>query len=184
MSEPTNTPLDAVPNMDGELKEQLAAIEHERWAHWQQYMHSLGKVKNVDGVLSLVIPTQPFIHRWERQINTPYSQLSEAEQKSDIEQVDRYWPLIVARDQLHEASKQKVVEQAKWNVVFTQTSQLRTDMMPLMVHSKEDGFPSMTKEILDQIWGKAGEEFNESYDQLKSLENKPTTNGGLTQGAK
>lgn len=33
--------------------------------------------------------------RWERQIGTPYSKLSRQEQLSDLEQVDRYWPLII-----------------------------------------------------------------------------------------
>jgi hypothetical protein len=73
-----------------DLREQLAAIEHERWADWQQYMHSLCH-RSEDG--ALVIPNT-LVDRWERQINTPYDQLSETEKDSDREQVDRYWHLI------------------------------------------------------------------------------------------
>lgn len=72
--------------------EQCAAIEHERWAHWQRYMHSRC-TRNADG--SLTIPTS-LVARWEHQIRTPYAELSEAEKASDREQVDRYWPLAIA----------------------------------------------------------------------------------------
>lgn len=73
-----------------ELFEQLAAIEHERWADWQKYMHGRC-VKNPDG--SLTIPAD-LVERWERQIVTPYEQLTEAEKASDREQVHRYWHLV------------------------------------------------------------------------------------------
>lgn len=81
--------------MSGELREQLAAIEHERWADWQRYMHRLcGHDGNAVGY-EVVIPAH-LVDRWERQIATPYAELSEAEKASDREQVDRYWPLIAA----------------------------------------------------------------------------------------
>lgn len=72
------------------LRERLAAIEHERWADWQRYMHGMG-TRNPDG--SLTIPAE-LVARWDRQIATPYADLSASEQRSDMEQVDRYWPLI------------------------------------------------------------------------------------------
>lgn len=75
---------------ESELREQLAHIEHERWADWQRYMHSLC-ARNPDG--SLTIPADRVAH-WERQIETPYTDLTEREQDSDREQVDRYWHLI------------------------------------------------------------------------------------------
>jgi hypothetical protein len=74
------------------LKQQLASIEHERWASWQRWMHDqCGALPGSGG--ALMIPAA-LVERWERQIVTPYEQLSEAEQRSDMEQVDRYWPLI------------------------------------------------------------------------------------------
>lgn len=43
----------------------------------------------------LIIPAA-LAERWERQIATPYAELSETEKDGDREQVDRYWPLIAA----------------------------------------------------------------------------------------
>ena len=51
--------------------ERLAALEHEQWAHWTRYM--------LDNL------TPENIERWERQIATPYSDLSESEKESDRE---------------------------------------------------------------------------------------------------
>ena len=73
-----------------DFKLQLAAIEHERWADWQRWLHSQC-VKNEDG--SLTIPA-PLVERWERQIATDFWALSGPEQQSDLDQVDRYWPLL------------------------------------------------------------------------------------------
>lgn len=75
-----------------ELLEKLATIEHERWAHWQQYMHDQCEVAD-DG--SLVIPAE-LAQRWQTQIDTRYADLSEKERDSDREQVRRYLPTIVA----------------------------------------------------------------------------------------
>jgi hypothetical protein len=80
--------------------EQLAAIEHDRWADWQAHVHDQGcqiwfeHQPNDHQSGGLVIPDF-FLQRWERQIATPYAELSEAEKESDREQVARYWPLVV-----------------------------------------------------------------------------------------
>jgi hypothetical protein len=81
------------------LVEALAAIEHERWAHWQRYVHSKGE-RRADG--TLVIPAE-LVKRWDAQIATSYSDLSEPEKVSDREQVARYLPLIA--DALAERAK-------------------------------------------------------------------------------
>lgn len=73
-----------------ELIERLAAIEHQRWAHWQKYLHSLCEVNN-DG--SLTIPAN-LVSKWNRQIETKYENLTEKEKDSDREQVMKYLPLI------------------------------------------------------------------------------------------
>lgn len=75
--------------MDG-LLDELAAIEHERWAHWQRYVHSKAE-RQPDG--SLLIPAD-LVARWEKQIGTPFDQLSNKEKDSDREQVQRYLPLL------------------------------------------------------------------------------------------
>ena len=73
------------------LLEKLAEKEHERWSRWQRYVHSKGAVQT-DG--SLLIPAD-LVRRWEKQISTPYAELSEAEKESDRDQVRKYLPLIV-----------------------------------------------------------------------------------------
>jgi hypothetical protein len=72
------------------LIDALAAIEHERWSHWQQYMHTKAE-RQPDG--SLLVPAD-LVRRWENQISTPYDQLTEKEKDSDREQVRRYFPLL------------------------------------------------------------------------------------------
>lgn len=49
--------------------EELAALEHEQWAHWTKYM--------LDNL------TPENIERWKRQTETSYSDLSETEKESD-----------------------------------------------------------------------------------------------------
>lgn len=82
-------------NVDGilyGLVDKLAAIEHERWSHWQRYMHSKGS-RQADG--SLVLPAE-LVERWDRQAATDYDDLSANEKESDRQQVNRYLPTIAA----------------------------------------------------------------------------------------
>lgn len=73
-----------------ELLEELSALEHERWSHWQKYLHSKCKL-NRDG--SLTIPADLVAH-WEKQMATPYAALSREEQNSDREQVTGVFMII------------------------------------------------------------------------------------------
>jgi len=77
--------------LDG-LVEQLAAVEHERWSHWQRYVHTKC-VRQPDG--SLLLPAG-LVARWEKQIDTKYAELDEQERESDREQVRKYLPLIAS----------------------------------------------------------------------------------------
>ncbi len=72
--------------------EEGANIEHDRWARWQKYLHSRGIVDN-QGEGYLCIP-MGLIKRWERQIDTPYSELSESEKESDRKETRNYLSLI------------------------------------------------------------------------------------------
>lgn len=72
------------------LVDRLAAIEHERWSHWQRYMHGKA-IRQEDG--ALLIPAD-LVARWEKQIATAYADLPPDEQESDKEQVERYLPII------------------------------------------------------------------------------------------
>lgn len=89
-----------------ELRQKLASIEHERWADWQKWCHQVLRDQLEPEVLEKL---EPVLRRWDRQIATPYSQLSPEEKKSDIEQVDRYWPLIQA---FVSAEKRKELERS------------------------------------------------------------------------
>lgn len=74
------------------LIEELAAIEHRRWSHWQAFMHAQAN-RQPDGSLVL---TPDLVKKWDRQIATDYAELSEPEKESDREQVRQYLPLIAA----------------------------------------------------------------------------------------
>jgi hypothetical protein len=80
------------PHEDGfvALIEALAALEHDRWAHWQRYVHDQGQ-RQPDG--SLMLPAD-LVDRWERQINTRFENLTTEEKESDREQVRKYFPLL------------------------------------------------------------------------------------------
>jgi hypothetical protein len=67
-----------------ELRERLAAEQHEIWAHWMQYLFSVS-ITNPDG--SYTIP-QRTAYRWQRQMDTSYTLLTEKEKDSDREHAD------------------------------------------------------------------------------------------------
>ncbi|RYE42525.1 MAG: hypothetical protein EOP24_32330 [Hyphomicrobiales bacterium] len=73
-----------------ELMEQLAAVEHERWSHWQRYLHSKCEVGS-DG--SLRIPPN-LAQRWTVQMGTSYGDLPDDQKESDRDQVRKYLPVI------------------------------------------------------------------------------------------
>ena len=76
--------------MDSDLREQLAAMQHEIWAHWMRYQFSRCIV-NADG--SLTSPAD-YVERWRRQMETTYSQLPEPERESDREQADKILQIL------------------------------------------------------------------------------------------
>ena len=62
------------------LREQLASIEHEQWAHWTDYMLHNMSSENAE--------------RWALQVKTSYDKLSEPEKDSDREWADRVLAVI------------------------------------------------------------------------------------------
>lgn len=68
------------------LREELANLCHEQWAGWMMYLFS--KCRTMQG-RSLIIPAE-FVDRWQRQMNTPYAELSESEQNSDRTEADKF----------------------------------------------------------------------------------------------
>jgi hypothetical protein len=83
--------MDTDQIIDG-LVDNLAAIEHARWSHWQRYLHSKCALQS-DG--SLLMPAD-LVERWQRQMETPFENLTEAEKESDRKQVQKYLPVIKA----------------------------------------------------------------------------------------
>ncbi|HXI18066.1 MAG TPA: hypothetical protein VNM48_17010 [Chloroflexota bacterium] len=73
-----------------ELRERLAAIEHQQWVDWQRYFHSKCQ-RNPDG--SLTVPAG-YVTALDRLIDTSYQQLPEDQKQNDRKEVGRYWPLI------------------------------------------------------------------------------------------
>lgn len=74
------------------LRETLADQQHEIWSHWMRYLFTQGTM-NDDG--SFTIPAEK-VARWKRQMQTPYAELTEQEQQSDLEMADKIanllWP--------------------------------------------------------------------------------------------
>ena len=73
------------------LLEKAADISHDSWSRWTKYLFSKCYDGNQSG--SLVIPRQ-FVNRWKRQLNTPYSKLSEEEKESDRVEAWKYIELV------------------------------------------------------------------------------------------
>ena len=69
--------------------EALAAVEHERWAHWQRTCtSSAGR-----GMRITVDPGRIRLQPLAEQMATPYDALSEDEKESD-QQVRKYLPIV------------------------------------------------------------------------------------------
>lgn len=85
--------------MENELIEHLSSYQHEIWAHWMNYMFSKCYKQTIfenDAHFetgNLIIPKE-LIEKWQRQIDTPYSELTEIEKKSDRDQVLKFIHLI------------------------------------------------------------------------------------------
>lgn len=91
--------------------EKGADLEHDRWARWQKYFFSKctphkilsrnAKTNQEEEIETgnLVIH-RDLVERWQRQINTPYAELSEAEKESDRKETRNYLPLLEETIQL------------------------------------------------------------------------------------
>ncbi len=86
---------------NNELREQLAGVQHAIWAHWMRYMFSCGTFSPETG--NWIMPADKAL-RWERQMNTDYSELTERERNSDRDQADKVLavlaPVLAENEQL------------------------------------------------------------------------------------
>jgi hypothetical protein len=73
-----------------DLREKLADAEHASWARWMAYLFSKCQ-RQADG--SYIIPLE-YVSHWQREVATPYAELSEREKESDRGEVDLILPTI------------------------------------------------------------------------------------------
>ena len=73
-----------------DLREKLAAIEHEQWAGWMKYLFEKS-IEIGDGRVE--IPAL-FVARWKRQMNIFYVDLPENEKESDRAEADKVLRVI------------------------------------------------------------------------------------------
>lgn len=98
-----------------EFVEKGADIEHDRWARWQKYMFSkmVEEERFEEGshfkTGNYILPKE-FVDRWFRQIDTPYSELSESEKESDRKETRNYLPLV---SQLLSNREKEIAEEIK-----------------------------------------------------------------------
>lgn len=77
-----------------QLREKLAEYAHDAWAGWMLYMSSKieqGSTRQRRDRVYLQQGWLPsgLIDRWNRQMNTPYSELPESEKESDRAEADK-----------------------------------------------------------------------------------------------
>jgi hypothetical protein len=70
--------------------EKIADLAHERWSGWMKYLFSKCYVTDEIGVL---LPPG-LVERWQRQMETDYADLTDAEKESDREEARAYLRLI------------------------------------------------------------------------------------------
>lgn len=80
---------------DAGIRERLAAYAHEAWAGWMRHLfeRAVVIVNRDDGCNWTAIP-KIMRDRWARQMETPYSELPEAEKASDRAQADRILAIL------------------------------------------------------------------------------------------
>ncbi|MBT97197.1 MAG: hypothetical protein CL902_01030 [Dehalococcoidia bacterium] len=77
------------------MREDLAALEHDQWAHGTKHMlEVLAPVLELGFAIGPrfhpdVVRAEKSLERWWRQINTPYADLTEKEKSSDREWADK-----------------------------------------------------------------------------------------------
>lgn len=97
-----------------EFVEKGANLEHIRWAKWQYYLHTCliwnDTIKNWE-------LTNEQKERWDRQIRTPYDQLSESEKESGRKESRVYLPLV---DKILKQQKKDFIESEikYWKDIF------------------------------------------------------------------
>ena len=91
-TEEASRPKAAIQFADGDpTLERVAGEVHQVWCRWMMYMFNS--------------QTAAAIARWERQMQTPYAQLSEEEKASDREIARRYLDIVLSTRSLEHIDK-------------------------------------------------------------------------------
>lgn len=80
-----------------QLKEKLADLCHDQWAGWMRYMFSKAPL-NDDGTWTM---PSSLVERWQRQMSTPYSELSGPEQDSDRNEAAKFIEVIYSQPNIN-----------------------------------------------------------------------------------
>ena len=87
-----NTDYSLLEKLKTSDREGLANLCHEQWSGWMKYLFSKCKECS-NGTGNWVMPKE-LVSRWQRQMNTPYPELSALEQDSDRKEADKFIKLI------------------------------------------------------------------------------------------
>lgn len=79
---------------NNDVREKLAALAHEQWSGWMRYL--FGKCAIYEEG-SAIIPAWA-VKRWQRQMNTAYSDLPEEEKESDRREADKMLAILGGDD--------------------------------------------------------------------------------------
>lgn len=79
-----------MPAYLSQLLWELASLQHSIWSHWMFYLFSVCE-HNSDG--SVTIPKDK-VQRWKKQMNTSFTNLSDEEQLSDLNQAEKLMPTL------------------------------------------------------------------------------------------
>ena len=127
-------------NEQEELREQLAALQHQQWSGWMLYLFSKSYT-SVNG--DTTIPRE-FASRWMRQCDTKYADLPESEKESDRIEADKYIPII---DAAKAEARKEFAEKVDW--ILTPHAYFSDD--PRVERSYLIKMDKLRKEIKDLI---------------------------------
>lgn len=114
--------------MDNDMRERLAAVQHDIWAHWMRYQFSVCLPNGLGGAL---IPSDK-AERWQRQMDTPYADLTDKEQQSDRHQADKV--LGVVQPELDQLRAALAAANARAKAAEADLASLRAQLDPIRQH--------------------------------------------------